>query len=124
MSLEVSYLNLEVSLSAYRDRARRRLAQTQNILEINARNLEREAIRKAHASAQSVVNGIFLSTSLPTVNIPPLIVSEDEEYSETDTDYEFISDDEKDQEDEENQLEKDKPAGEIIAEVENPGPKM
>ncbi|KAI3942253.1 hypothetical protein MKW92_006420, partial [Papaver armeniacum] len=122
MSLEVSHANLEVSLSASRDRERRRLAHTQSFMEINARNLERGAIHKAHASAQSVVNGILLSKSLPTVNIPPLNISEDEEYPKPDNDYEFVSDDENDQEDEENQLEKDKPAGEINVEAENPGP--
>ncbi|XP_026420507.1 uncharacterized protein LOC113316564 [Papaver somniferum] len=93
-NLEIT--NLEVSLTASRDRARRRFAYLQNFAEINARNIEKEVIRKAHL--------IF----------PPLNISEDEKYLEPDSDYEFISGDEKDHEDDidasfsEDQLEKNK----------------
>ncbi|XP_026444141.1 uncharacterized protein LOC113344363 [Papaver somniferum] len=114
-------LNLELYLAASRDRARRRLAHQQSFLEINARNLEMGDIRKAHASAQSVVNGILLRNSLPAVKIPPLNVGEDEEYPEPDSDYEFVSDDEKDQEDEQDQIEKDKSVDKTNAQIENSG---
>ncbi|KAI3862855.1 hypothetical protein MKX03_013004, partial [Papaver bracteatum] len=124
MSLEVSHAKLEISLSASQDRARRRLAYQQIFLDINARNLERGAIRKAYAYAQSVVNGIFLSNSPPAVNIPSINVNEDEEYPEPDSDYEFVSDDEKDQEKEENFLEKDKSTGEANVKVENLEPNI
>ncbi|XP_026443036.1 altered inheritance of mitochondria protein 44-like [Papaver somniferum] len=62
------------------------------------------------------------SNSLPAVKIPPLNVSEDEEYPETDSDYELVSDDEKDQEDEEDQIEKYKYVDKTNAETENPRP--
>ncbi|XP_026429264.1 altered inheritance of mitochondria protein 44-like [Papaver somniferum] len=114
-------LNLELSLAASRDRARRRLAHQQSFLEINVRNLEKGVIRKAHASAQSVVNGILLSNSLPAVRIHPINVGEDEEYPEPDSDYEFVNDDEKDKEDEEDQIEKEKSVDKTNAEIENPG---
>ncbi|KAI3869115.1 hypothetical protein MKX03_013384, partial [Papaver bracteatum] len=119
MNLEVSRANLEISFSSSRDRARRKLAYQQFFLEINARNLEKGSIHKAHASAQSIVNGILLRNSLPAVNIPPLNVSKDEEYPEPDIDYEFVSYDEKDQED---LRENNKSTNGINAEIENPEP--
>ncbi|KAI3860833.1 hypothetical protein MKX03_002449, partial [Papaver bracteatum] len=73
---------------------------------LNARNLENVVIRKSHSSAKYVINRILLCNSLPAVNIHPLNVSKDEKYPESDSDYEFVSDDEKDQEDEEDLLEK------------------
>ncbi|RZC91886.1 hypothetical protein C5167_021597 [Papaver somniferum] len=64
-NLELSRGNLELSLSASRNRAQRRFAFQKNFLEINARNLERAVIRKGHSSAQTVIDGILSSNSLP-----------------------------------------------------------
>ncbi|XP_026395754.1 uncharacterized protein LOC113290360 [Papaver somniferum] len=114
--------NLELSLFASCGGAQRRLAYQQNILEINARNLERGAIRKAHANSQSVINEILLSNSLHAVKLPSLTIGEDEEYPEADSDYDFLSDDEREQEGEEDHLEKDKPVSETNAEIEVLGP--
>ncbi|XP_026410241.1 uncharacterized protein LOC113305418 [Papaver somniferum] len=90
--------NLKLSLSASRGRVRRRLAYQQKVLEINARNLERGAIRKARANSQSIISGILLSNYLPAVKLPSLTIGEDEEYPEADNDYDFVSDDEREQE--------------------------
>ncbi|XP_026441424.1 uncharacterized protein LOC113340498 isoform X2 [Papaver somniferum] len=79
-NLELSRGNLELSLSASRNRAQRRFAFQKNFLEINARNLERAVIRKGHSSAQTVIDGILSSNSLPAVRLPACNVGEDEEY--------------------------------------------
>ncbi|XP_026437527.1 altered inheritance of mitochondria protein 44-like [Papaver somniferum] len=118
-NLEISRDYLKLSLSASRSRARIRFAYQKNFLEINARNLERVAIRKGHSSAQSVIDGILVSNSLPAVKLPVCNVSADEEYPEPDSDYDFLSDDKKDEDEEENQQDEEKPANEANAEIEN-----
>ncbi|XP_026410135.1 spindle pole body component 110-like [Papaver somniferum] len=132
-NLEISYTNLEVSLTASRDRARRRFIFLQNFMEMNARNIEKEVIRKAHVNAQTLVNQILLRNSLSRVTVPPLNISEDEKYPEPDSDYEFVSEDERDHEDNidvsfsEDQLKKDKSGNvdsvdKADAEVKDPNP--
>ncbi|RZC47346.1 hypothetical protein C5167_040304 [Papaver somniferum] len=115
----VAQLNSE--LSKVRKEARRRFAFQKNFLEINARNLERDVIRKGHSSAQSVIDGILSSNSLPAVKLPICNVGADEEYPEPDSDFEFLSDDEKDQGDEEIQQEEEKSTNDAGIEIENPG---
>ncbi|RZC47011.1 hypothetical protein C5167_039971 [Papaver somniferum] len=66
-------------------------------------------------------NTLDFSKFFQAVKLLVCNVSTDEEYPEPDSDFDFLSDDEKDQDDEEGQQEEEKSVNEAGAEIENPG---
>lgn len=89
---------LSLALASSRDRANMRYLYLGNLMEVAIKNTKKGATREAHVKAHILANRDCVDNSLTLVDVEPLEVDAYEKLHEPDNVYDYVSEDDEDEE--------------------------